>query len=162
VVLGQTSKRSRSAKTGKAEPSRATVDPVYAPVPFDPSVTSLPPGYRGNDTTMMYDRLQKAVGSKSEFETTAEYASRINTAVGHDVYGFTVPESRFTYDADHQVVRTTVGGQLVKGYELFTASNFRGFGKVLPPSKFATASLNMTTVWLKRFRREKGDSPIQR
>jgi hypothetical protein len=79
--------------------------PTYTSAPFDMKATALPNGYRGNSLADLYARVTP--GPKTEFETAAEYATRIEKAKPNpsEVYAFLIEAPLdsgpfITYDAE--------------------------------------------------------------
>lgn len=78
-------------------------------VPFDINKEKLPPNYKGTPIDRLYSLFVKmAPLKKEEFETTAEYETKIAAAVHGDIYAFIIDQKpglhipTVSYDADKQ------------------------------------------------------------
>src|SRR5262245_38964666 len=80
------------------------IQPAGLVAPLSPDIERLPPGYPG-DSIESVSRILKSA-PKSEFETSDQYAARLNRIRSNRTYSFWLdrPIAR-TYDADKQILR---------------------------------------------------------
>src|SRR5438034_9089938 len=116
VVFGQ----QRRAKNGKHVVARSLAgktsnDLSYSLQPFDPSIVSLPPHFRGNNAAEIYARLAKRQQSlrQGEFETSEVYRQRkqqelskplLGSLTQQGIFAFVVNNVESKYDADQQIL----------------------------------------------------------
>jgi hypothetical protein len=92
----------------------------YSTEPLDLSLSTLPPGYRGNDPETVFTALSSST-KKGEFESTAEYNQRLmgltviaGSLTDSSVYAFYVEsggyaqQSEARYDADKQLLTLSI------------------------------------------------------
>jgi len=87
----------------------------YSLQPFDPSIVSLPPHFRGNNAAEIYARLAKRQQSlrQGEFETSEVYRQRkqqelskplLGSLTQQGIFAFVVNNVESKYDADQQIL----------------------------------------------------------
>lgn len=143
---------------------RPTPRPASPASPFDISAARLSPGFKGHDPAAVIEALADLQGKvgKSEFETSAEYLSRLKEMNKVPLYGSVHPDSllafalseemsaeAFRYDADKKyfVGKLDTGGRVELFTELSKAGKFIGqnaFGV-----KVRVADVEMVTGGLK-------------
>jgi len=94
-------------------------DEGYTEEPLDRSVLNFSPAYRGNSIMLLYERLSKIRFQKDEFETTYQYANRIESAVGNNVYAFSLiqGDELSRYDADQQRLEVHIPARYLSGHD---------------------------------------------
>lgn len=89
---------------------------VYSTHPFDPSVSSLPPNFRGHDAAALYKRLaaKNQISAKGEFEATESYLRRVQAEAAMPLLGSLTRNSVFAF-----VIGQSEGkpGKLESGYD---------------------------------------------
>jgi len=92
----------------------------FAASPFDTSLSTLPPFYVGQDASAVFAALQahRASFSKSEYETSAAFAERLDAFTANravigmrpsDLFAFSV-KPEISYDADASELKVTIAG----------------------------------------------------
>lgn len=103
--------------TPTVTPTSIPATPTLTPTPwtFDPIARSLPAEYQGDSIKPLF-----AIPSKDEFETTAQYQTRLASAappIGA-IKVFRIPSARAVYDADRQVLKVQIAsGDTYDGFE---------------------------------------------
>ena len=106
---------SPSPVTEKPTIEKKPVASSYSREPFDASLASLSPGFRGNSVIEIYDSLaeRKKASVKGEFETTEAYNQRLRTDMSKPLIGSLTQDNVFAfaingigseYDADRRVL----------------------------------------------------------
>jgi hypothetical protein len=133
----------RPMRKKSAPPAQRTVS-RYLDRPFDISLETLPAGFNGHDPEVLYKILatRNTTATKGEFETTAQYQSRVGVEAARPLYGevatdsalaFVVGRVESLYDADHQTLKVTV--KFRKAWE--------GYGVQTPRMSLAVKNASM-------------------
>lgn len=101
--------RIKALPTKRSLPSaRPVASPLWG---FDPTSDALPSGYAGESPKAYILAVAKSVPKKSEFETAAEYASKVRSLVrDSDVAVMMRPDAGATYDAEAGGYRVRIFG----------------------------------------------------
>ena len=96
-----------------AKPPTKTTSKATEIVAFDPSVTKLPPSFKGTSITMAYKRFV-SLPTKGEFETEAELKARMPPPIDRVVAYRHENDVKVNYDPDTQIVTISVQRSTVR------------------------------------------------
>lgn len=134
IVFPQSKSKRITGKSPKASTPVRT--DTFSTAPLDESLESLPANYRGNSFATIYNRLKLLPLSKSEYESSSQYAERLEQVLetaltGSLTGGSTLAFSYMNpgglsfdsleqvYDADAQLLNVTIkAGHSVVGWEI--------------------------------------------
>ena len=91
-----------AAAQGPAKPRPEAAQRVerYSVVPFDPSVKTLPRGFRGHDPEQVYAALKRSKLTKDEFETNEAYSRRMELLKKQPIMGSLTLQSLYAFDLE--------------------------------------------------------------
>lgn len=89
---------------------------TYDTMPFDLSVTKLPPGYKGHAIEKLYHKLEHEFPQKTEFETQEVYTKRMKSFETNQLYAFTIEKSaQSCLESHYNAEKQTLGVSFMMG-----------------------------------------------
>ncbi len=100
LAIAQCSAFGQVGHTPATEAGKPIAEDFYDDKPFDVNLFNIPANYKGQNILRLYDALKAEFGPKTEFETTAAYQTRINSAKTKVLFGSLTAQSVFAFSVD--------------------------------------------------------------